>query len=352
MRYAAAPDETPRILEGYAGSPIALVASVTLQPGDSIDLPADALRNGFGERILLDEFRWAADAQRSTDTTDPPTSVVGAPGASVSITISAEGRQITAGFVPLYCLGRAEGQDVEHVVLGLATGGATACRALGAYASGEWRFDHPLEMQPGEAFSLHLTHTGLQNLPITVSFVIAGRMGADLPASRWLPYVASWTPPSIDPSAATATVPVNVTSTERDLVNRSGTRLRVHRLIGRILRQDVALRPGAAGTAYTKNMEQVFSTVEGAYSDQPSSRIFPNAVDAFLTMTMRDSGANDNVPAALPFRQVFEPGTRAWECESDLDPSGYYTVDLDFAVPAILDSAIQPSIAMIGSYEV
>ncbi len=351
MRFSQAPDQTARILEGYSGRPVALVAQVTLQPQDSIDLSADALRNGFGERLLIDSISWVADAQQSLDTTDPPTVTVGAPGSSVSVTMSIGARQITAGFVPLYCLGKAEGQDVEHSVLALATGGATACRLLGAYASGVWNLDHPLEMMVGDAIGMHLTHTGLQNLPIVVSFALRGRMGPDVPSSRWIPYVSNWTAGSLVPTAPTATVPVVKTSTERDLVNRSGTRLRVHRLVGRLMRQGVSFLPAA--TAYTKNVEEVFPTVEGTLSDTPSLRLFANAVDSFLTMTMRDSGSNDNVPVALPFRAVFDPDTRSWECDSDLDPSGYYIVELSLAVPGITtDSAIQPSIAMIGSYEV
>lgn len=353
MRYSAPPDTTPRILDGYAGTPISLVAQVSLDPQAAIDLSTDALRNVFGERILIDSISWVADAQQSTGTTDPPTVVVGSPGASISATISAGDRPITAGFVPLYCLGMSEGQDVEHAVLGIATGGATACRLLGAYASGCWYLDHPLEMAPGDAFSMHLNHTGLQNLPIVVSFAIRGRLGKDLPSSNWIPYVSSWVAPSIDPTAPTATVPIAVTSTERDLVNRSGLPLHVHRLIGRILRQGVALQPGGAGTAYTKHMEEVFPGVEGTYSDQPTSRIFANAVDSFLTITMRDSASNDNVPNAIPFRMVFEPVTRAWECDADLEPSGYYLASLSLAVPGVTtDTAIQPAIAMIGSYEV
>ena len=342
--------DASRILDGYAGSPVTLVAQVTLEPGDSIDLPADALRNGFGERILLDSLSWAADAQQSLDTTDPPTVTVGAPGASISATISLNGRQITGSFVPLYCLGTSIGQDVEHVVLAIATGGATACRLLGAVSSGFWRFDHPLDLLAGDALALHLTHTGLQNLPIVVSISVAGRMGEDLPRSRWIPYIASWLPPAIDPNTPTATVPVTVTSTERDLVNRAGQTIRVHRLIGRLLRQDVTLTPAA--TAYMKNLEQVFPTVDGTEADTPSTRLFANAVDGFLTMTVRDSGANDNVPVALPFRMVFEPESRAWECDADLESSGFYTVELTLDVPAIKDSAIQPAIALIGSYEV
>lgn len=349
MRFGI-PDETPRILEGYEGSPIALIAQITINPGESIDLPADALRNLSGDRIVLDCMSWVADAQQSLDTTDPPTVTVGAPGASISLTINSEGRQITAGFVPLYNLGESVGQDVEHAVLGVATGGASAMRLLGAYSSGLWKFDHPLELRPSEAFAMHITHTGLLNLPIVLSIAFHGRQGKDVPSSRWVPYVASWVT-SFNPSDATATVPLTSISTERDLVNRAGKQIRVHRFIGRLLRQDIALDPSGAA-AYLKNAEQVFPTVEGTRSDTPSSRFFANAVDSFLTITVRDSGSNDNVPVAIPFRQVFEPEAREWEVESDLEPSGYYTVELNLAVPAIIDSTIQPSIAMIGSYEV
>lgn len=343
------PDQTPRILDGYEGAPIALIAQITLNPGESIDLPADALRNLSGDRIVLDCMSWVADAQQSLDTTDPPTVTVGAPGASISLTIATEGRQITAGFVPLYNLGAAVGQDVEHAVLGVATGGASAMRLLGAYASGLWEFDHPLELPPGGAFAMHLTHTGLLNLPIVLSIAFHGRQGKDVPSSRWVPYVASFVT-SFTPGDATATVPLTETSTERDLVNRAGKKLHVHRFVGRLLRQNVELLPGA--TAYLKNMEQVFPTVQGSESDTPSSRLFANALDSFLTLTIRDSGSNDNVPVAIPFRQVFEPESREWEVESDLEPSGYYTAELTLSVPAIIDSTIQPSIAMIGSYEV
>ena len=44
----------PRILPGYGGTLIAITAQATLNPGDSIDLPVDALRNGLGEHVLID----------------------------------------------------------------------------------------------------------------------------------------------------------------------------------------------------------------------------------------------------------------------------------------------------------
>src|SRR3972149_4999624 len=69
----------PRILPGYGGPLVAITAQATLNPGDSIDLPIDALRNNLGENVLLDTLRWTIDAQQQVESADPPTSPVGFP---------------------------------------------------------------------------------------------------------------------------------------------------------------------------------------------------------------------------------------------------------------------------------
>lgn len=340
----------PRIIDGYGGSLVAITAQATLNPGDSIDLPVDALRNGLGETLLVDTFRWTVDAQQNVASGNPPTSAVGFPGGSVAASVRFGGKPLTGGEVPLYCFGLADGQDVESVVLGVADNINTET-LLGAYSSGVWDFDHPMSMDGGDAFSVHVTHLGLLNLPVVVTLAITGRAGAGLPRSKWLPYVAAWTPKALIPTVPTSTVPVVITSTERDLVNRVPGTLQVARFIGRLMRTGVTGTP-PGGTAVQTNAEQVFPTVEGAYSALPSSDWFPNAVDSFAKITIRDSRANDNVPVALPFRQVFEPQSRAWECPHEVEENGYYIAQLTLTVPGVTsDASIQPAVAMIGSWE-
>ena len=340
---------TDRILPGYGGDAVAITASVTLNPGDSIDLPADALRNGIGESILLSALRWTIDAQQQVESANPPTGVVGFPGGGVTISIRYGESPITAGEIPLYCLGVAEGQDVEHAILGVADDTTTEM-LLGAYASGVWRFDHPLQFDGGSAISIHLTHRGLLNLPVVVSLALTGVTGHDLPRSRWIPYLATFVPPAMQPSAPTATAPTIVSSTERDLVNRAPAPLQISRLVGRLLRLGVSGNPLGTGVVQ-QNAERVFPSVEETISGQPTTEWFPGAVDSFLTVSVRDSRANDNVPVALPFRMVFEPETRAWECPHELEQNGYYIVELTLAVPVVIDASLQPAIAMIGSWE-
>ena len=338
-----------RILPGHGGDAVAITASVTLSPGDSIDLPIDALRNGLGELVLLTALRWTIDAQQQAESANPPTSPVGFPGAGVTISIRHGENPITAGEVPLYCLGLAIGQDVEHAILGVADDTNTEM-LLGAYASGTWRFDHPLELDLGAAISVHLTHHGLLNLPVVVSLALTGRVGGGIPRSRWLPYVAAFVPPAFNPAAPTATAPTITTSTERDLVNRAPTDLEISRFVGRLLRLGVSGNPLGTGVVQ-QNAERVFPSVEETISGQPTTEWFPGAVDAFMTVTVRDSRANDNVPIALPFRQVFEPETRAWECPHTMEPNGYYIVQLTLSVPTVIDASLQPAITMIGSWE-
>jgi hypothetical protein len=344
------PNPSDRILPGYGGDAVAIVGIVTLNPGDSIDLPADALRNGGTMPVLLDALRWTIDAQQQAEAADPPTVPVGLPGAGVRISIRYGDNPITAGEIPIYCLGTSEGQDVEHAILGVADDTDTEM-LLGAYSSGVWRFDHPLSFDPGSAFSVHLTHSSLQNLPIKVSLALTGRVGSELPRSRWIPYVATFVPPAFDPTIPTATAPTIVDSTERDLVNRAPAPLQISRFIGRLMRLGVTGAP-LGGSSVVQNQERVFPSVEEQISGQPTTEWFPSAVDSFLTITMRDSRANDNIPVALQFRQVFEPETHAWECEHQLEPNGYYIVELTLAVPAVTtDASIQPAISMVGSWE-
>jgi hypothetical protein len=339
-----------RVLPGYAGDPIAITAQVLLNPNDSLDLSADALRNVLGARINLSSLRWTIDAQQKvTGTADPPTSVVGFPGLGITMSMKFGGKTITASEIPIFCLGRAVGQDVEHVILGVAESGNTET-LLGAYASGVWDFDNPFTVDMGEAITVHLSHRGLLNLPVLVSLAFTGRGGPDLPSSKWLPYAAAWTPPALDPTTPTAGSPTVVTSSERDLINQSGSPLYVSKFVGRLLRLGVTGAP-LGGSNVVQNAEQVFPPVAEGISGQPNTEWFPGAVDSFLTLTLRDSRANDNVPVALPFRQVFEPESRTWECPHILDPSAYYIAQLSLSVPAVKDASIQPAIAMIGSWE-
>ena len=338
-----------RILEGYGGDAVVITAQATLQPGDSIDLPVDALRNGLGERVLVDSFRWTADAQESVAASaDPPTSVVGFPGLSITGSMRFGDKPLTSGEVPLYCLGVATGQDVEHSILAVANAVDTELR-LGAVSSGVWVFDDPMEMGQGDALTVHLTHRGLLNLPVVVTVALSGRSGPDLPRSEWLPYAAVWIPPTFYPSVPTATVPVVVTSTERDLINRTGERVQISRFIGRLARLGVSGAP-LGGSNVVQNAERVYPSVEEAVSGQPQTEWYSGAVDSFMTILLRDSRANENVPVAVPFRMAFEPEKRSWECPHEMDVNGYYIGQLALAVPAVIDAAIQPSISMIGSW--
>lgn len=334
----------PRILDGYGGGAIAIVAKVTLNPGDSIDLPLDALRNTSGDTVLIDALRWTADAQQQVESADPPTSAVGFVGGAVAAAIRLGENPITAGEIPLYALGEPAGLDVESMILGVADV-ATTEMLLGSYASGVWAFDHPLQLDENESIALHLSNRGLLNIPVTVSIAFTGRSGPDLPQSRWIPYTAAWVPPAFDPNVPTSTVPTIVNSTERDLINRAPTVLHVARFIGRIMRL------GIVGTTTTLNAEATFPSIEEVIGGLPFTNWFPGAVDSFLTVTMRDYRGNDNVPIDTPFRQVFEPESRLWECPHDLEMNGYYLVQLTLNLPVIKDTSIQPVISMTGSYE-
>jgi hypothetical protein len=334
----------PYIIDGYGGGAVAITAIVTLQPGDAVDLPLDALRNTFGEVVLLDTMRWTADAVQKVESSDPPTTAVGFVGAGVSASMRIGDRPMTAGEVPLYVLGTPAGLDVESMILGVADGVNTEM-LLGSYASGVWAFEQPLQLDEQESISLHISNSGLLNLPVTVSIAFTGRVGEDLPPSRWVPYTAAWLPPSLDPNAPTATVPTIVTSTERDLINRARSTLFVSRFIGRILRL------GVVGTTTTINAETTFPPIEGAISGLPNSNWFPSAVDSFLTVSMRDSRGNDNIPLDTPFRMVFAPKTRSWECPHEVESNGYYLAQLTLAVPAVKDTSIQPVISMTGSWQ-
>ncbi|HUI23373.1 MAG TPA: hypothetical protein VLY82_03160 [Nitrososphaerales archaeon] len=346
--------DTSRIIPGYGGTTAALTASLTIAPGDSLDLSADALRNTLGENLLIDCLRWTVDAQTQQEIADPAvtqaTQTFGFPGGGAEIDIKMGDKEITAGEIPIYCLGRADGQDVETAILAVQDDTNTNMY-LGSYTASRWFFDHPMSMAPGDAFICHITNHGLLNLPITVSIALTGRVGPDLPVSRWIPYCASWTPPAFTPSLATATVPLTATSTERDLVNRAPAQLHISRFVGRLGRIGVVGAP-FGGNTISQNAEMVFPGVQQTVSGQPTSNWFPSAVDSFLTLTMRDSRANDNIPTAIPFRMAFEPTERTWECAHILDPQGYYIASLTLAVPSVIDASLQPSIAMVGSYEV
>jgi hypothetical protein len=339
------PSPNGQILDGFGGGAIAITAKVTINPGDSIDLPLDALRNTLGETILLDTLRWTADAQNQVESSDPPTTAVGFVGASVAAAIRLGDKVMTAGEIPLYALGRPAGLDVESMVLGVADVVNTQM-LLGSYCSGVWAFDHPLQLDGDAAISLHLANKGLLNLPVTVSIAFTGRAGGVLPQSRWIPYTAAWVPAAFDPKVPTATVPTIVTSTERDLINRAPNVLHISRMLGRIF------RAGIVGTNVTLNAEATFPSIQEVIGGLPFSNFFPNAVDSFLTINMRDSHGNDNIPFDLPFRQVFAPETRSWECPHDLSPNAYYLAQLTLNVPGLTtDTSIQPVISMTGSWE-
>lgn len=341
----------------FQGYPVILTAQVTLQPQESIDIPPNSLRNQTAFPIYIHSLRWIAnDTSVDTTETTSPTGVQQniLAGSLAQLMMQYEDIPITAQYTPLYALGRSEGQISEQEAVGTTYGNGNFV-ARGSYASGEWRFSHPLRLDPGAAISARLLHTQQINDTVNVTLVLAGRGGVPRndKGARRVPYIATWIPPGMNPAAATATSPVVAISTNRDLVNHSGRKLFVQRFEGRLLRLQL-------GNATPLSVDWVwppppYRTLLGGTTGN-----FGVGQDGALSIIMHDSKGNGSIlPGSnglgAPFRMIFDPVTRSWECPHIMDEEDYYIAQLtlsnSFSSAAVLGTTIQPVVSLIGYQE-
>lgn len=341
--------------EGFRGYPVALSAQVSLNPSEPLDLPPESFTNQTAFPIDLYSMRWIIDADGPNaaifSTADLSTVVA---GAGIEAMIQLGDRPLTVQFVPLYLFGKADSQIAEQQIVQATLSGFDPAQIHdgGSLCSGQWNFDYPLTLEPGETLNIRLLHKNLVGRTIVTTIVFAGRGGfaGQNRTRRRVPYVATWIPPPFNPASPTAASPSVAISTPRDLVNKSGGPISVRRFVGRLLRTF----PADASKA-------IFDAVVSPQTLAIPFGDITVPIDAFLTVVANDSRGNAVVAAGAnnlgaPFRLVFEPTTRAWEVPHHLEPDDYYLFKLTLSdtTPdaAILGTSVQPAIAMIGYQEV
>lgn len=329
-----------------AGVPVSLVAQLPLNPDESGAMPLDTLRNSTDLPMEIHGMRWTIDAQipeyrLTVGETGSVTNASLAIGSLIEASLSVGETQLTAQQVPLYLFGRSDAEDIAQVPVG---GKVTSETSRGSYCSGIWRFDYPMRLMPGEAISAQLQHKGLvQGGPAVTTLAFVGRAigrGSRM-APRRFPYVAPFAPPAIDASTASSTAPIIITSTERDLVNKSGKSIVVHRFVGRCATLNF---PFFTITNFPNfNIDWVFPPQQFQTS---TNNAFTDPAQSLVLLSMRSSDGIATISNPTAFRQVFEPNSRSWECTHILPPDSYYIAQ--FTINSGLTGYIQPAMAMIG----
>lgn len=312
---------------GYDGAPISLSAEITIASGEGGELPSDALRNPEGDPMELHELKWHVYSATKK--------VV---GGALEVDFSYRDRKLTNNYVPLWGMGKADaqaGEDMEKLILPIAK----------SVAAGVWRFDKPIYIDPGETLIPKFRNKGLVSDPVKVVLTYSGRVvKRSAPARRWLPYIASYTSPVQSLAAA-----AQFFSTEKDLVNASGSPLFVQRFLGRVLTLGTKIEGYGEGETADLNI----LTEAGAEE-------FVDVGSGLVTLKMRDSRGYATLRDYAPFRSVFSAVTRSWECPHLLPKDAYYLLDLKTAaltdppdgteVP--YDIAVQAAVSMLGWQEV
>lgn len=279
-------------VEAYIdGSPISLIASVTLQANSSDSPNIAALKNPTPHPIEISEIRFHANS----DSYALSCAVIGAKfqlggataisDAYVPLWLFDQSRQLTFGESFQYAAGRPDfNSEAEYV----------------------WRLNTPLLILSGEVFNVSFQHYGLLPDDVQVDVTYGGRVlvGHPLPRTRVVPFVSFWQGNSLDLTFAT-TDPfptldtVETDSTELDLVNSSSSRVTLHKLTGRL----VTVNSNESNTSFSDEVQPI--------------------IDSMFNVDVRSSKGYEVTQGLVPFRLMFARDTRAFDGHFILDPGDY-----------------------------
>jgi hypothetical protein len=143
-------------------------------------------------------------------------------GGIIAASLESDGKPITHGYVPIWCLAKTEDYNA-HVSI------HTTGTLYGPWCQYVWRLSRPWYLQPGAEVSAQFRHSGASRFEVTAKIGLAGRTAARSATTSAVPYACSW-----------ASQPVKDTDTtieesiETDLLNITKRTVMVDRIIARV----------------------------------------------------------------------------------------------------------------------
>lgn len=290
--------------------PIHLTASTTLAANSTGGVNAIALKNPLGQAMEILEIKF----QLYQDELQ----IVNLLG-TIACKLDLGKYPLTGGYVPLWCMGRAENLYSEMV-------SDPSSKCVNEFT---WRLPKPLYV-PADAVVLPtFQHRGLikQDIQIRISYSARSiPAGAALPSRVALPYAAAWSAKSFYIYDAGTDA-----SRETDLVNPFDEPLHLQRFTGRV---------GMASLAQdTGEVNQITDGAGEGYGGYGRDY----TPTALYSIRMVDSYGRPLVRTLLPFRTVFSGVTRSWEvAEATIDPRAYVLAHLKKTEPAGTLSELLP----------
>lgn len=288
----AAPVHHEYVDARYAGVPINLYGSVTVNPSSEQAINAIAFKNPNSGPMLINEIKFQMFGGTTGNTTQFA-------GGAIACKLDMGQIPLTNGFVPVWLFGRCENLIMESLN-----------NNSGLYF--RYRFPRPVFVPSGGAIVPTIRHTGIPgNFNITVGVSLAGKALAPSfsPSKVYLPYVAAFVSKFLDLSTVSTQ-----TSAESDLINQFDTPFFVDRFTARCTQ---ALPGGAQGDYAATGFA---------------------AVPEMINIRMRDSLGNPIVKDFSPIYTVVPGVERSWALNGDvqLPPKAYYSIDVQTASSAQL----------------
>jgi hypothetical protein len=304
------PDMRPEIITPNL-PPVHFFGEATVPPGEQATLRSSALSNRTGRPIDIYEIRLAA-AMNFVDSSAG--SFINIAGIS-RVKLSANGKKITNGFVPIWNFGKTENRAV-HAQSGRS-------RVSTMYVL---RLSKPWHVPNGTTIEAEVFNSGGLNYSSVIKVGLAGRYVAQKEPTSCFPYVAAYVSRPFDYSTAILTDE----SSELDLVNATGKDLNVDRIIGRAS----IIRSGGP--------------LSGFFNDTDDA-----AVDSIMSIRMVTSNNRPIIPEYTPIRQIFGIYPSAIEIPHTMAPNDFYRVSVKKVAGVVLDSPFtgytaQANISIVG----
>ena len=328
------PDDLPgRRPGGAAGMApfLHLSSQILIAPGQQLAVPSAPLTAPPGCGLLIDliKFEVAALLEDNPSNTNQAALAYHG-GLLIAGQFKLGDAELTKGFIPLAMFSPALRSSAEQS--SLDTQYTTA--ALSHYV---WTPKEPIYVAPGQTLVPVFENRGFlsANFRVRVSYVARPVMGR-FQGSRRLPYVMSWQSQVIDLNGTE----VDVESTEKDLINNSGSMLSVEAIVGRLA--------------------EIYMLGGASYPTQIIEGVRDTGSDYFATAMYQSKASLTSSWGARPIREwppwfaAYDPFTRAIIGEHEMPADGYYIAGLRSGAiaPGLGASQVFAQVSVIGSREV
>lgn len=198
--------------------PIHLFAEADVPAGAEATVRSSALTNRLGVPLEIREIRVGALAGAAAAAGKALMDA----GGLIRVSLSVNGKPITHGYVPMWCLGVTE--DYYDQVSIWVTG-----TNFGAWAQYVWRLSRPWYLPAGAEVAAQFQNMQGGRFTITGQIGLAGRTAPKAATTSCIPYAAAWaSQPVLDTDTTTEE------SAETDLLNVTGRMATIDRIIARV----------------------------------------------------------------------------------------------------------------------